>query len=104
MEIPFFHCSFCGKRKGEVKSLVAGPNAFICDECVALCRDIINKDAKAPQSPPPPPLGPSLGQEDVRCSFCGRNEDEVRKLIAGPVVYICDVCIARAEGVVADSR
>ena len=27
------------------------------------------------------------------CSFCGKNEDQVRKLIAGPGVYICDECI-----------
>ena len=34
-------CSFCGKEKGEVKTLVAGPKAYICDECVALCSDIV---------------------------------------------------------------
>jgi ATP-dependent Clp protease ATP-binding subunit ClpX len=34
-------CSFCGKRQDEVKKLIAGPNIFICDECVDLCADII---------------------------------------------------------------
>lgn len=34
-------CSFCGKEKSEVKELIAGPNVFICDECVALCNDIL---------------------------------------------------------------
>lgn len=29
----------------------------------------------------------------LRCSFCGKSQDEVRKLIAGPTVYICDECI-----------
>ena len=29
----------------------------------------------------------------LRCSFCGKNQDEVRRLIAGPTVYICDECI-----------
>jgi len=29
------------------------------------------------------------------CSFCGKGEPEVRKLIAGPRVYICDACVAR---------
>jgi ATP-dependent Clp protease ATP-binding subunit ClpX len=33
-------------------------------------------------------------QSDVlRCSFCGKSQDEVKKLIAGPTVYICDECI-----------
>ncbi|MFZ1989424.1 MAG: ClpX C4-type zinc finger protein [Alphaproteobacteria bacterium] len=42
------HCSFCGKSQHEVKKLIAGPSMFICDECVAVCQDIINKDANNP--------------------------------------------------------
>ena len=37
-------CSFCGKSQNEVKKLVAGPNAYICNECVELCRSIIEED------------------------------------------------------------
>jgi ATP-dependent Clp protease ATP-binding subunit ClpX len=40
------HCSFCGKSQHEVKKLIAGPTVFICDECVALCKDIIKEEAK----------------------------------------------------------
>ncbi|RYZ85438.1 MAG: ATP-dependent Clp protease ATP-binding subunit ClpX, partial [Proteobacteria bacterium] len=29
----------------------------------------------------------------LRCSFCGKSQNEVKKLIAGPGVYICDECI-----------
>jgi ATP-dependent protease Clp ATPase subunit len=32
----------------------------------------------------------------LRCSFCGKNEEEVSKLVAGPRVYICDGCVAIA--------
>jgi len=39
------YCSFCGKSQHEVKKLVAGPSVFICDECVDLCQDIINREA-----------------------------------------------------------
>src|SRR6266404_1974190 len=38
----------------------------------------------------------ALGDKDPRalaCSFCGKTQDQVRKLIAGPSVYICDECI-----------
>jgi hypothetical protein len=45
-----YRCSFCGKSQREVKTLVAGPGVFICDECVQLCRSIIIKNA-APQVP-----------------------------------------------------
>jgi len=31
--------------------------------------------------------------ENLFCSFCGKNQKEVTKLIAGPAVYICDECI-----------
>ncbi len=37
-------CSFCGKSQREVKKLIAGPSVYICDECVTLCRDIINEE------------------------------------------------------------
>ncbi len=37
-------CSFCGKRRGEVKKLIAGPNVYICNECVELCREIVQED------------------------------------------------------------
>lgn len=48
-------CSFCGKTQDQVKKLIAGPEVYICDECVELCNEILDeeffegkdKDAKA---------------------------------------------------------
>ena len=37
-------CSFCGKPQEQVRRLVAGPGVFICDECIELCREIIEED------------------------------------------------------------
>src|SRR5262245_62624008 len=37
-------CSFCGKSQHEVRKLIAGPTAFICDECVDLCTDFVEPD------------------------------------------------------------
>ena len=39
------HCSFCGKSQEEVQRLMAGPNVYICNECVSLCEEIIGQDA-----------------------------------------------------------
>ncbi len=39
-------CSFCGKHQGEVKKLIAGPEVYICDECVNLCNEIISEDTQ----------------------------------------------------------
>ncbi len=38
----------------------------------------------------------------LRCSFCGRKQDEVRKLIAGPTVYICDECVGLCNEIMAE--
>ena len=57
-----YHCSFCGKSQDQVRRLIAGPGAvYICDECVDLCREIIDEEsqpsarAKVPQSKIPTP-------------------------------------------------
>ncbi|RTZ93048.1 MAG: ATP-dependent Clp protease ATP-binding subunit ClpX [Deltaproteobacteria bacterium] len=49
-----------------------------------------------------------MGNEDttkpevLRCSFCGKTQDEVKKLIAGPGVYICDECIRLCDEIIAE--
>ncbi len=44
---PILHrCSFCNKLQNEVKKLIAGPGVFICDECVVLCKSIIEKELR----------------------------------------------------------
>jgi ATP-dependent Clp protease ATP-binding subunit ClpX len=40
------NCSFCGKSQDEVKKLIAGPMVYICDECIELCNEIIQEEAK----------------------------------------------------------
>ena len=40
------HCSFCGKEQSKVKKLIAGPNIYICNECVDLCNDILHEETK----------------------------------------------------------
>lgn len=48
-------CSFCAKGQDQVSKIVAGPSAYICDECVELCRDIIAGD-----------LGEGVGETGVK--------------------------------------
>lgn len=42
-------CSFCGKSESMVNRLIEGPGVFICDECVALCDDLIRQSTPAPK-------------------------------------------------------
>jgi ATP-dependent Clp protease ATP-binding subunit ClpX len=46
MKNTMVHCSFCNKSKNQVKKIVASNSAFICDECISLCNDIIERDTK----------------------------------------------------------
>lgn len=39
-------CSFCGKTQNQVKRLIAGPNVYICDECIELCSEIIDEEGE----------------------------------------------------------
>ncbi len=39
------NCSFCGKNQEEVQRLIAGPDVYICDECVSLCNEIIAQES-----------------------------------------------------------
>lgn len=44
----------------------------------------------------------SKGNENYRCSFCGKSQDQVKKLIAGPDVYICDACIELCNEIIVE--
>lgn len=62
-------CSFCGKAQEQVKRLVAGPNVYICDECVDLCSDILDEeitdggfDVRLDDIPKPKAIKESLDQ------------------------------------------
>ena len=37
-------CSFCGKHQDQVRRIIAGPGAYICNECVQLCMGILDED------------------------------------------------------------
>ena len=41
---------------------------------------------------------------NLTCSFCGKSQKEVKKLIAGPTVYICDECIGLCNDIIAEEK
>src|SRR6056297_2150572 len=44
------------------------------------------------------------GNDNLFCSFCGKNQQEVKKLIAGPAVYICDECIQLCSEIIEEEN
>lgn len=63
-----FHCSFCGKSQHEVRKLIAGPSVYVCDECVALCNDIINEEAREDKTSSSSDTLPRLPSPQEICS------------------------------------
>ena len=75
-------CSFCGKTQNSVKQLIAGPNAYICNECVELCGEVISdglleevRPSKLPTLMKPTEIKKTLdeyviGQERVKRALC----------------------------------
>jgi ATP-dependent protease Clp ATPase subunit len=112
-----FSCSFCGKRRDEVRKLVSGPRVFICNECVVLCREILGPRPPDPADGGDPmrttieemPSQPALDDDDVtaerkppdeqHCSFCRKAKTDVARLVHGPTVYICNECVELCEDI-----
>jgi len=92
------NCSFCGKSRPELFGLVgfAGKDARICDECTGMCFDVLAEETEGRDQ-----RARSLGI--LSCSFCDRSRHDVRQLIAGPRVFICDGCTREAGGLLAAS-
>lgn len=47
-------------------------------------------------------MGRTAGREALRCSFCGKSQDKVVRLVAGPGVYICDECVGLCNQIIAE--
>ncbi len=77
------YCSFCGKSQHEVAKLIAGPQVFICNECIDLCNDIIREEMQAqaggaagePRLPAPSEIRQELDQHVI-------GQDIAKKVLA----------------------
>lgn len=67
-------CSFCGKTQREISKLIAGPEVYICNECVDLCHDIIVKEALSHKQNNPDSLTPRDLYEYLEKYVVGQQE------------------------------
>jgi hypothetical protein len=79
-------CTYCGRPPGEVAKLIAGPNVYICDACVARAERTLTAGTDRGSVV----LSKSL---TARCSFCHRRKSAERPLIAQPSANICGECL-----------
>ena len=106
-------CSFCDKGPNEVRKLIAGPVAYICEECVAVCVDIITDDARAQSGPSQAPGEPSdprhrirVGEprwsSRLRCSLCRMPVVVEEALSLEGRGLLCLACVADVQAAAAD--
>jgi len=86
-------CSFCNKWQYKVHELIAGPNVFICDECVQVCDDML-ADAKRFPSSGPRSEEAIAWPNAIQCALCHveiRTEGGIA--IAGNRGTLCIDCV-----------
>src|SRR5438132_4432494 len=76
-------CSFCGKSHAEVKKLIAGPGVYICDNCIILCKSVLDKELapepkKAPSLQPVPKPAEIKRHLDLHCV----GQDHAKRALA----------------------
>src|SRR4029453_13686660 len=87
-------CSFCGKAQADVRKLIAGPEVFICDECVDVCNDIVAGGERGTNPPPeaqPPKTSrrPPPTKNSVACTLCGNIRPPIEMLGGGRRGVLC---------------
>jgi ATP-dependent Clp protease ATP-binding subunit ClpX len=61
-------CSFCGKSHAEVKKLIAGPGVYICDTCIIVCKNILEKELAPDEKPTALPTTLRVPKPSVICA------------------------------------
>ncbi len=97
-------CSFCGKSHAEVKKLIAGPGVYICDNCVVLCKNVLDREmatetkkASAPshQIPKPQEIRRTLdqhciGQDHAKKTLSVAVHNHYKRILQEPVARTPD--------------
>ncbi len=76
-------CSFCGKSHAEVKKLIAGPGVYICDNCVNLCKQVLDKELAAQTKKQKPHVGiPKPAEIKRRLDLACVGQEHAKKTLA----------------------
>lgn len=104
-------CSFCKKTEHDVRKLIAGPEVFICDECVEVCVDIILDDsrftggtASSSLDAKQLSLATKLNRSPGKCSLCDKPAQTDNLLPIGARGLLCGDCADAIEDVLSRGR
>ena len=95
-------CSFCGKTQKQVKKLIAGPDAYICDGCVSRAHAVIAEPGRTATTPIATiqMVNDEAGAEE--CSFCGKRRDQVAAMASVGDRRICDECLELCDEILSE--
>ena len=91
-----FRCSFCSKTQEEVAKLIAGPEGYICNECVRVCQDIIEQEHQTFMD-----NTTRAGDSPVSCSLCGILTPPSSALLVESTGILCPACLEAVQAGVA---
>jgi len=90
---PGVKCSFCGKHQDEVRKVIAGPDVYICDECIDLCNDVIERECEAEEGPGDRPAQADSFTTGATCVLCDLPKP-VDELVPLPEHgFMCMTCV-----------
>ena len=76
-------CSFCGKSHSEVKKLIAGPGVYICDNCIILCKNVLDKElTQEPKKPAPVQQVPKPAEIKRHLDLHCVGQEQAKKALA----------------------
>ncbi|GBC78379.1 ATP-dependent Clp protease ATP-binding subunit ClpX [bacterium HR08] len=92
-------CSFCGRFQHEVKKLIAGPNVYICNECVEICNALMSEDSVVEPAPAPRPRLPKPTEiKEFLDQYVIGQEEAKKKLAVAVYQHYKRVLMNRAPG------
>ena len=89
-------CSFCGKSHAEVKKLIAGPGVYICDNCIHVCKGVLDKELAADTKRTTPKLKirkPAAIKAELDRYCIGQDHAKKTLAVALIVELIIQACI-----------
>jgi len=93
------HCSFCNETQHRVRKLIAGPKVFICDECVAICIDVLSEDRK--DTPEVSEEGSWPSSSLSACALCRLPVGVAGALFVEGRGLLCSGCVGEIEAAIA---
>ena len=96
-------CSFCGHNQEQVKKLIAGPHAYICDACVSRAHAVMAGDGHPVSTPIATIQQVSHEAGAEQCSFCGKRRYQVAAMAsAGDTRTVCNECLELCGEILTD--